>query len=171
MKFDKEQYLTEMKLMVNQAIDKLQKEIPDFEIFTISIWTDPNAAASSIGLESKLNSDKQVKASNEWSQKYYDQYLAEGDLEQAALFKPTGTRNYNPADFELRDFVEIKNTSIENNWEENSGGNCWDELEPALKEIGAYAFSQVQTLKIHSEFELSVNGRQDWYEFVWRIKE
>jgi hypothetical protein len=171
MTFDKDKYFKEMKSMVDKAIDRLEKEKPDFEIFTASIWTDPNAAASSIGFESKTNSEKQVKKSNEWNKKYYDKYMAKGNLEQAKLFEPTIARNYNPAGFELRDFVEIKNSTIENNWEESTEGKCWDDLEPALKEVGEYAFGQINTLKIHDEFELSVNGRQDWYEFIWRKKE
>ena len=154
--------------MVDLAIGRLREEKPDFEIFTASIWTDPGAASSSIGFESKENSDKLTQESNEWSKKYYDQYMAEGDLEQAKLFEPTGTRNNNPADFALTNFVEIDNATIPDNWEETSDGKCWDDLEPALKEAGAYAFEQMQTLKLHDQFELSVNGRQDWYEFVWR---
>src|SRR5882724_2391193 len=48
-------------------------------------WTDPNASANSINFDSKLNSDKKIESSNKWAKKYYDQYLAEGDLEQAKL--------------------------------------------------------------------------------------
>jgi len=168
MKFDKVQYINEMKAMIDQAVDKLKKEKTDFEIFTASIWTDPNSTHSSIGFESKINSDKQVEESNEWSKKYYDKYVSEGDFEQAKLFEPTGIRNDNPADFELSDFVQIENSSFENNWEKNSDGKCWNELEPILKEMGEYAFIKLQTTKTHSEFELSVNGRNDWYEFIWK---
>ena len=64
-----------MKSMVDRAINGLKKNKPDFEIFTLSIWTDPNAATSSIGLDSKSNSDNQVKRSNEWNKKYYDKYM------------------------------------------------------------------------------------------------
>ena len=38
----------------------------------------------------------------------------------------------------------------------------------ALKEIGEYAFNNIDRLKIHPDFELSVNGSQDWYEFTWK---
>ncbi len=77
--FDKSLYHKEMTKMVDQAIQRLQIEKPTFKIYTVSIWTDPNAAASSINFDSKENSLKNVKKSNEWSKKYYDQHLSEGD--------------------------------------------------------------------------------------------
>lgn len=149
----------------------LKEERPGFTVYTISIWTDPNAAASSVSFDSKINSDSVVAASNEWSRKYYDQYIAVGDLEQAKLFEPTGTRNCNPADFELRDFVEVSHAAMPLNWETKSKGKCWDRLEPLLKEIGAYAFTKADQLTLDRDLELSVNGRNDWYEFVWSRSE
>jgi hypothetical protein len=166
MNFKRETYINEMKTMVDKAVEKIINEKISFEIYTMSIWTDPNASISSICLDSKINSDEKIKQSNEWNKKYYDQYIAEGDLKQAKLFEPL-TRNCNPADFHLCEFVEIKNKSIPTNWEDKTGGNCWEDLEPVLKEIGEYAFKKTQELNIHSEFQLSVNGRQDWYEFIW----
>ena len=167
MKFEKAIFIVEMKDMVDKAIRRLIIEKPDFEVFTASIWTDPNASASSINFDSKLNSDKKIESSNNWAKKYYDQYLAEGDLEQAKLFEPRTGRNCNPADFELRDFGEIKNSSIPSDWETETEGRCWAKLEPALTEIGDYAFEKIRQLKTHSDFELSANGRLDWYQFTW----
>jgi hypothetical protein len=169
-KFSSEIYIDEMKAMIDNAFVEISKEKDSFEIFTISIWTDPNAAASSISFDSKKNSDLKVQKSNAWNKKYYDQYIAEGDLEQAKLFEPISDRNSNPADFALRDYVEINNKSISRNWEERSKGKCWDLLEPLLKQIGEYALSKIDNLKIHSDFEIGVNGRQDWYEFTFMIK-
>jgi len=157
-----------MKSLIDKAFDLITKENVSFEIFTVSIWTDPSSSASSISIDSKENSEKKVQKSNDWNKKYHDQYMTEGDMEQAKLFELTMSRNCNPADFELRDFVEIENKSIPNNWEDKTKGKCWDVLEPCLKEIGEFAFSKIAKLKIHSDFELSVNGRQDWYEFVWK---
>ncbi len=170
-RFNKDLYINEMAEFIDNAFSKIVKEKPDFMIYTLSIWTDPNSSASSINFDSKLNSDQKIKQSNEWNKKYYDQYLAEGDLEQAKLFEPLTTRNCNPADFELRDIIEIRNRSIPKNWEDRTDGECWKYLEPALKEIGEYAFSKIDRLKIHSDFELSVNGSQDWYEFTWGNKD
>lgn len=169
MRFDKDKYLSEMKGMVDKAVHRLKTEKQDFEIYSLSIWTDPNAATSSINFDSKSNSDLKVAKSTEWNKKYYDMYTADGDLDQAKLFEPI-TRNCNPADFELRDFEELSNSSIPDNWEENTKGECWDILEPALKEVGEYALDKIKNEKIHSDFEMSVNGRQEWYEFTWVLK-
>jgi len=168
MKFDREGYLKEMKVMVDEAIDRLKKEKGGYEIYSFNIWTDPNAAASSINIDSKKNSDAKVKKANKWSKKYYDEHMAEGDMEQAKLFEPI-SRNCNPADFELRGFVELSNYSIPENWETDTGGRCWDILEPAMKELGEYTLDRIHKEKIHPDFELSVNGRQDWYEFTWKV--
>jgi len=170
MKFDKDTYIIEMRSMVDKAIERMLVEKPDFEVYTISIWTDPNAGASAINFDSKAVSDRQVAKSNEWSKKYYDEYMAEGDLEQAKLFLPKTGRNCNPADFDLRNFEEITHSKIELNWEEDTNGKCWKMLEPALKDIGIYTLTQIQKLKLHEEFELAVNGKRDWYEFTWKIK-
>jgi len=170
MEFNKAIYILEMKDMIEKAIQKLIIEKPDFFIYTVSIWTDPDASASSINFDSRDNSNKKVEHSNKFNQKYYDKYLLEGDLEQAELFKPKTGRNCNSADFELSNFGEKENQSIPKYWETETDGQCWDELEPALREIGNYAYNKICGLKTEPDFELSVNGRLDWYEFTWPLK-
>ena len=167
MRFNKTIYLKEMTAMVDAAFDKFSSEQPAFEIFIASVCTDSNAAASSISFDSKGNSDTKIEQSNAWNKKYYEQYLAEGNLEQAQLFEPEQGRNCNPAGFILRDYIECVNTSVSTNWEEKTKGKCWHTLEPLLKEIGQYAFAKIKQLKTHPDFELSVNGREDWYQFTW----
>lgn len=169
MKFNKQVYLNEMRQLVDDALEKMQTQHADFEVFTASIWTDPNAAASSINFDSKENSDKENERANAWAKIHYDTYMAEGNIEQAAFFAPRFERNCNPADFLLRDFVECVNTSIPLNWEEKTKGKCWNVVEPLLKEVGEYAFEQLKQLKITTDFELSVNDREDWYGFIWTV--
>jgi hypothetical protein len=168
--FDKKAYLGEMQEMIDRAITRLKNEQKDFKVFTISLWTDPDAAASSFNIDSKENSDKKVEKSNEWNRRYYDQFVSEGDLEQAKLFEPTAIRNCNPADFALRDFEEINHSAIPPDWEMETEGECWNDLEPALKEIGEKCFEMCKDLNLEGDFELSVNGRNDWYEFTWTKK-
>jgi hypothetical protein len=93
--------------------------------------------------------------------------MAEGDKQSAELHKPNTGRNCNPADFELRNYEKINNSSVPRHWEERSDAECWNELDPALREIGDYAFEKIQSLKVHSELQLAVNGREDWYQFTW----
>ena len=159
-----------MKIMVDKAFAKLKAEKPTFKIYTVSIWTDPDTAASSISFDNKVNSDKVVKKGNKWNKKYYDEYLAEGDLEMAKLHEPRQGRNVNPADFILRNFGKAVHTSIPEDWEANSKGRCWKSLEPALKEIGEYTLEKIQHHRLENDAELGVNGRSDWYEFIWRIQ-
>ncbi len=166
--FDKSLYLTEMNVLIEKAFERITKEYTDYKIYTISIWTDPNAAISSINFDSKTNSIKTVEKSNQWSKKYYDEHIANKDFEQANLFKPiNGTRLCNPAEFELRDFEEFKHKSIEDNWEEISSGKCWTKLNPALLEIGNIAFEKTKKLNLESDFELAVNSNLDWYDKTW----
>ena len=167
MGFDKAQYQSEMRAMVDTAIERMKTEHPNYEVFTASIWTDPNAGASSISFDSKAHSEQQMIKANEWNKKHYDQFIAAGDYNRAKLYEPSTDRNENPADFDLVDFEEAQHEHIELNWEYESDGDCWHELEPALKEAGDYAFYKLKALNQHQDFELSVNGQQDWYEFTW----
>ncbi len=167
MSFQSKVYKDEMIDLINSAINKMKEAHSNFEIYTASIWTDPNAAASAISFDSLQNSILRTKKSNEWSKKHYDRLIEENDLEQAELFKPIENRNTNTADFELSNYKIIDNKSFGLNWEEDSEGACWDELEPILIELGEYAFEKIQDLNITDDFELSVNGRNDWYEYVW----
>ena len=168
MTFDKEIYILEMSRLLADSIKTLNKHHKDFLVYSVNIWTDPNAAISAINFDSKDNSDKAIKSSNDFNKKYYDNYIQAGDTEQAKLFEQTITRNCNPADFELAQFATIENTSFQADWEENSNGGCWDILEEALKEFAVMAIDKLHTMNLHPEFELSVNGREDWYMFTWK---
>ena len=170
MTFDKDRYLTEMKSMVDKAIARLKTERPRLKIFSVSIWTDPNSGFSSINFDSKVNSDKIVAKSNKYMQKKFAEYVKEGDLEMAELFKHNIERNFNPADFKLKNFETVKHKKIGRNWEEKSKGKCWKLLKPALTEVGKYALKKVQLLALENHFELAVNSERDWYDKTWRLK-
>ncbi len=146
-------YYNEMLALVDKAIDELKKI--EFDTYTVSIWTDFNACLSAFSIDSEGNSINRVAILN----KFYEEFNKPRYL----------GRNYSPADFELRNFILITNQSFEENWEENSKGKCWEEVEPILKEIGEYAFDKIKQLPIHKDFELGVNGRSDWYEFSWKL--
>jgi hypothetical protein len=167
--FDKALYFSEMTTMIDKAIRRLQSEKLGFRIYTASIWTDPNASVSAISFDSKKNSLDKVDKSNEGNKKYYDQYIEEGDLDQAELFKPIEeTRVCNPADFELKNFEEIAHKSFPANWETKTNGKCWKDLEPALIQIGEIYFQKIKKLNIEEGFELSINSERDWYDKTWQ---
>lgn len=166
--FNKNQYLSEMNALIDKAFERITSEYPDYKIYTISIWTDPNAATSSINFDSKTNSLKSVEKTNQWNKKYYEEHLANKDFEQAELFKPLiGSRLCNPANFDFRDFEEFKHNSFKKNWEEKSFGKCWTKLNPALLEIGSIAFLKADKLNLEENFELAVNSDLDWYDKTW----
>lgn len=167
MAFNESLYLAEMKAMVDAAVQQLRTEHPSYEVYTLSIWTDPNAGASAVSFDSQTHSDQQLAKANAWSDQQRQRLLAAGNEEQARLFEPEEGRNTNPADFELTDFAETTHEHLELNWEAESDGACWDVLTPALEEVGQYAFVQAQGLRLHPAFELAVNGPSDWYETTW----
>ena len=124
---------------------------------------------SIIYFDSEDNSIKKKAESNNWKKKYSNQYLAEGDIEQAELFKPNqNTRICNPADFELRDFEQVSHQSFPEGWESETEAECWTEIEPVLIEIGNYAFSKIKELNTDDGFELAINSNEDWYDKTWQ---
>ncbi|WP_139924114.1 hypothetical protein [Hymenobacter sp. DG01] len=167
MPFDKVHYLNEMRAMIDKAFARMHIIHPIYEVYTVSIWTDPNAGASSISFDSKMHSDQQNARFNELLQRHQLRLSAVEDQQKSEVFEPLTGHNDNPADFEIPDFEEVQHECIELNWEFDSDGECWDLLEPALQEIGNYAFVQSHLLQKHPEFELAVNGRHDWYESTW----
>ncbi|MDR1911200.1 MAG: hypothetical protein LBQ52_02490 [Helicobacteraceae bacterium] len=161
--FDGELYKKEMIDMIDRAIVRLKNEEPNFKIFTASIWTDAEAAASSIGFDDKENSLKCVENHNKFIKKYYDKYMASGEEDMARSFKPIEeVRMRNPADYTLRDYEEITHKSFVDI------SKRWNQLKPALTEVGKYAFEQIKYLNIDEGFELSINGKNDWYDKVWK---
>ncbi|MCL5245152.1 hypothetical protein M4I21_04985 [Cellulophaga sp. 20_2_10] len=154
-------YVDELTLMLEKSLKRMKLEQSDFIVFTVSIWTDRNANVSAINFDSKINSLQNSKESNEHNKKYYDKYVAEGDLEMAELFKQKESiRFLNPANFELSDFEEVKHNSVPPNW------------YSYLVKFGELAFDKiVSELKIDAEnFELGINSTKDWYDKTWNIK-
>lgn len=153
-------YITELNAMLENAIKRMNEEHPNFIIYTASIWTDKDAKVSAISFDSKQNALQKIEKSNEWDRKKYEKFLAEGDLEQAELFKPeVSDRLYNPADFEWASFEECEHEEVPIKW------------YLMLKKIGKSAFEKiVQTANIDKEkFELGINSNSDWYDKSWSV--
>lgn len=133
--------------MIDRAIARMKSEKPAFVVFTASIWTDREAAASAISFDSLENSLRKIGESNEWS--------------AAHSFEPiVGTRFTNPADFELPDFEETRHEVVPPRW------------HSALVKIGAYAFAEI-VRELHvdrQDFELGINSTKDWYDQTWNTR-
>jgi len=170
MKFDERLYLAEMGSLLRTAKAKLVSEHADLTVYTVAIWTDPNAAVSAINFDSFENSRAVADRSSLWASKQHGHLLASGRKELAELFKPFEvSRNHNPADFLLCKFLVIKHHSFEHGWETNTRGKCWAELEPVLYKVGSFASEFLADLKLHPEAELGVNSHRDWFDTTWKL--
>lgn len=91
--------------------------------------------------------------------------MAQGNLEQAELFRPNDeVRETNPSEFDLSDFASIENTSFSENYAEYYSEECWETATPILLEVAQIAYKQVkEELRVHPLFELAINGEEDWY--------
>ncbi len=172
MRFDEEGYFVEMQKLIFNAKAKLLSQHPDMVVYTINIWTDPDATISAVNLDTFENSALKVSVINKFLRKEHERLLSVGDDEIAHLFLPLPDegRNYNPADFALREFVTVENKSFDYNWEGKSKAKCWDVLEPALKRVGEAAMLAFSDLPLHPKAELSVNSRRDWYDQRWQVR-
>lgn len=164
-KLDIALYKEEMLQLVNEAIEKMKIEKQDFEVFTICIYTDFNSCYSAVSFDSKQHSDKSLFKSRQWQEEKYQKYLAQGNLEQAELFKPSDEiRETNPAEFELSDFVCVENVSFPENYEEDNSEEYWKMATPVLSEVAQIAYKKVkEALQTHPLLELAINGEEDWY--------
>ena len=147
--FSNDEYLTEMKIMVDKALSRLKKEQPEFEVYTICIWTDPEAFSddyqgySSIGFDDLDNSLKLVDKHKEFCKKH--NWETDDSM----------TRIYNPADLYFSDYEVSEHKRMVNNWRI---------LGPLLSKIGKYTIEKIKELniKVNTDMELTINTKSDW---------
>lgn len=165
--FDTTLYEVEILRMLGQARIRLQKEYPQLAVYSISIWTDPDAAVSAVSFDTVENSRAKVAELEAYERETHAKLVAAGDLEMAAHFAPRSgvRRNSNPADFALREFVTVEHRAFEPGWEADTEGRCWKELEPALLRVRALAAEEFGHLPLHPEAQIAVNSAQDWFDY------
>ena len=168
--FDEQIYLDEMQALLVEARRRWLNDQAGVMVFTVSVWTDPGAAASAVSFDTYENSVRKVSAGNEWAETKRQFWLDRGDPEMAALFEPRSGRNGNPADFAFASFAEIEHRSFVSHWEETTDGACWDVLEPALLIVLQAALRELDGLPLHADAELGVNSRVDWYAVTRRFR-
>jgi hypothetical protein len=170
-RFDRERYVREMLDLVARGCAKLRRERPYLRVYTVSIWTDPDAAASAINFDTLAHSRAQVEAFEVYRAETREELLRAGRIELAGAWeRPARPRNENPADFLLRWFADADHWSVPRRWEERSGGACWAELKPALDEVAGRALPMLAELDLEVDAILGVNGRKDWFERTWPIR-
>ena len=162
--FDETLYLIEMSRLLRDAADALRRDHRDLVIYSVSIWTDPNAAVSAVSVDTKVNSDAKLTALKTWAYARQAEALAAGDPEMAVLLGTFPPRNRNPADFALRELACVDHRAFSPNWEAGTRGDCWRELGPALQKVRSAALELFGNLPLHAGAELAVNSSTEWYD-------
>ena len=138
--FDETGYLDEMATLISMAKRTMLDIHADAMIYTISVWTDPDAAISAVSFDTIENSQEKIRQANEWAKKHYDRLMAEREFDEAQLFLPQHeARNCNPADFAFRNVAKITHASFKRGWEQARKEKCWNLLESALRKVADVA--------------------------------
>lgn len=160
-KFNSNLYKKEITNLIKSSIEKLKREYPNYKVLTISITSDFSSGISAVHFDSENFSKNYLQKEKE----KYKYYLEKNDIEKAEIYKPTDEiRITNPADFELAFYIEIthKSFSLEDfEDEENYEGYAF--LKEVLKENYDYI---IKELKVNSNFELTYNDEEDWYNSI-----
>jgi hypothetical protein len=161
--FDERTYLREMEELLESARAAFLK-LPDAPAaYTISVWTDPEAGISTVSVDTAEHSAQAVAKSNVWSAQQRESYLSAGNERMADLFRPID-RNTNPADFRYRELVTCVHAAFTAGWESESGGQCWDQLEPVLLRVATRAAVLFGSVPLALDATLAVNSRRDWFD-------
>lgn len=159
--FNQNLYKEEIINLIKSSIEKLKREYPNYEVLTMSITSDFSSGISTVHFDSE-NFSKNYLQKEEEKYKYY---LEKNDMKRAEIYKPTDEKRItNPADFELAFYIEIthKSFSLEDfEDEENYEGYAF--LKEVLKENYDYI---IKELKVNSNFELTYNNEEDWYNSI-----
>ncbi|OBW94430.1 hypothetical protein [Gallibacterium salpingitidis] len=150
----------ELEILLDESIEKLKREQPDYIIYTANIWIDKQVKCAAINFDSKRNALKLHRISKKWSDEELLENAKLSDTEIAKTFRTRSSlRNYYPADFELSSFLERELTCSLRGWHNT------------LIKFGKFAFEKIQQeLNVESlDFELSINSDEDWYDESWHI--
>jgi hypothetical protein len=125
-RFSSADYVAEMRKLVNAAVVAWRSPSAGIRppIFTVSIWTDPEAGRSAVNIDTRENSEMRVRHVNDYNCKQRAELAAEGDAEMAALFEVVATRNCNPADFVHPELACCEHSSLPANWGSGSSGDA-----------------------------------------------
>ena len=158
-KFNSNLYKKEITNLIKLSIEKLKIEYPNYEVLTMSITSDFSSGISAIHFDSESFSKNYLQKEK------YKYYLEKNDMKRAELYKPTDEKRItNPADFELAFYIEIthKFFSLED-FEDEENYEGYAILKEVLKENYDYI---IKELKVNSNFELTYNDEEDWYNSI-----
>ena len=158
-KFNSNLYKKEITNLIKLSIEKLKIEYPNYEVLTMSITSDFSSGISAIHFDSESFSKNYLQKEK------YKYYLEKNDIKRAELYKPTNEiRITNPADFELAFYIEISHKSFSlEDFEDEENYEGYAILKEVLKENYDYI---IKELKVNSNFELTYNDEEDWYNSI-----
>ena len=162
--FDRARYRTEMNGLLAAAEAALRAEAPDAVVYTVGVWTDPDAAVSAVNFDTAEHSAAAVARSTAWAAKHHARLTAAGDDDGARAFAPRpGARCENPANFALPRLAMTTHAAFAPGWAAATEGRCWEALGPALREVREVAARRYAHLPLHPDALVAVNSAEDWY--------
>ena len=150
-----QRYESDMQAMIDKAYRTLLRDHPRVQVYTVSIWTDPEARVSAVAIDTKAHSDRCVKrhiASRIRDAKRYPELYAAPSQEELEM-----QRMGSPADFKFPRMATRCHY-----W--HRGPFKWSFLRPVLRRVQSYAIRQAVGLRIHEDARISINSSQDWYD-------
>lgn len=167
MSFSSSGYSNEMKLLLTATAKRWRDEIRE-PIYSISIWTDPEAAESAISLETREHSDQFIAGVHAFARQRAEAQLRKGNAKMADLLLAhlARFRNDSPADFAFRNFATISNASLPRRWNESD----WPRLTACLLQVREEAIETFQAFDLTEDAEIGVNTASSWYDKIKRVK-
>ena len=163
MEFAQEAYHNEMRDLLRAAHDAAQRRLSNELIYSISIWTDPDAAESAVSIDTREHSSAHLAALSAWAHEQVAKYSGAIESELAAALVNLPDRNINPADFAYVNLATKRHASFPHHWAADTDGACWQYLGPALESVADEALQLFAVLPLDSDAELGVNSANDWY--------
>lgn len=166
---DADTYQAELLKIVDEAIDHL-KGAADFELYSLSIWTDVGAGASSVSADSFANSERVQEDDRRWMENLKARMLAMGETRffQEGRSSTTPSRNTEPADFLLPNITSVDHTLWVMDSEEDL--DLCKQVERVLALARDHAASRCKAeLLCHPDAEVAISSREGWYDLPVRI--
>ncbi len=112
--------------MIDTALEKVEKS--DLDIYTFSFYHDHESGYITVCIDSRENSEINVKSQNRFSSKYFTESISNKDLKNALLWQANTGRNLS-----LGDFSAVNVVSIEINPESISGDDFYLSMVDAIQ--------------------------------------
>ena len=169
---NKQAYLREMNALLAKAQKRWQAKKNRPPIFAIAVWTDPQAQASAVNIDTRRKSDAYVRHRKAFAEKEIKSLLKEGDRKMAALFREdlkVTRNNDNPADFEFVMLAEISHRGFSCD-DEADEKPLWKELRPLLRQVQKRVLETFKSFEVEPDAEVAINAPMSWYAHPVRLK-